>query len=156
METMFGVLRKAQSVEEKAASIYSAAATRFAADLHWSRLFGRLAEEEKQHALRIQMLSSRLSHDRQSMRDARLPEVDLDALLAAGDALLDRIASPRDLSLPEALSMIGGMEESFASVHAHMLLATDEPGFNQLFVQLAAQDRAHREMLSGEETKTKA
>jgi hypothetical protein len=45
------------------------------------------------------------------------------------------------------------MEERFASVHAHMVLVTNDPSLNNFFAQLAAQDRAHIELLESEQTR---
>lgn len=154
MGPALGLLRKAQSLEEKSAAVYRAAAERFAAEPRWSRLFARLAEEETQHALRVQMLSSRLNQDRAALRDARLQDKEIDELLAAGDTLLRKISSPNDLSLPEVLSMLRAMEERFDAVHAHMILTSGDPGLIKFFTQLAAQDRAHAELLAGEPVKT--
>lgn len=145
---MFAVLQKAAAIEEAASSIYRAAARRFASEGHWSELFHRLADEETQHALRVRMLSSRLGRDRQALRDAVLREADLDSLLQEGRDLLKKVESAEQLELRDLLELVGTMEQRFASVHAQTVLSTGNPDFDQFFGQLAAQDRAHAEMLS--------
>jgi rubrerythrin len=150
MSTLFGALRKAQSIEAVASSVYRAAAKRFASDPHWADMFRRLAEEEAQHALRVKMLATRLSRDREAAREAVLAEADLDALLHDGQTLLQRIEGPGDLLLADVLALLRDMEAGFASVHAHALVATGDPASDELFAQLAAQDRAHLAMLTPE------
>lgn len=150
-----GLLRKAELLEEKSAALYQAAAKRFEADLHWSRLFTRLAEEERQHALRIRMLGSRLRQVRGALKDASVQDGQIDELIAASDAVATRIASPDELSVSELLTTLRDLEERLDVVHAHMILASGDPGLVKFFEQMAAQDRAHAQLLAAELTTAK-
>ncbi len=148
MPSLYDFLQKADAIEELASAIYQAAARRFESDARWSGLFRRLADEEKQHALRIRMLGARLGRDRKSLREARLAEVDLDSLRQDGETLLNRIASPRRLDLADALELVVGLERGLASVHAEVVVVTRDPEFSRFFQDLADADRAHAEMLA--------
>ena len=63
MLTNFDILDRAERLEVLAAELYAAFAIRFADDASAAKLFGRLREEEHQHAARVRMLAAQARRD---------------------------------------------------------------------------------------------
>jgi rubrerythrin len=137
------VLQKAEQLELLAAQIYHALAAQFGGAEERS-LFGRLEKEEIQHAARVKMLASQYLHDRKSFREFDVDMTMLDKALACGRSILARIPT---LDFASARSECAGAETMFAAAHAEGLAQSSMRNLGGFFMQLAAADREHIELL---------
>jgi len=147
MAATYHLLQKAEELELLAAELYRALAGRF--DGSARALFLRLAEEEKQHASRVRLLSARARHDRRLVSSMPAETDELDAMLAEVAEALGRVrAGAWDGDSERALGRAAELEARFSKAHAHCLTRDAHPELRAFFEQLAAQDEAHRELLA--------
>ncbi len=142
-------LEMAQEIEAAAERLYRVLAGRFGGEA--KALFLRLAEEEVQHAARIRLLAARYRHDKvlAGALTADWPLLELllaEALEAVGNAE----AGAWDGAPEAALAGAVELEKRFCEVHAQVLARDGHPELKAFFEQLAAQDRAHHELLAGQ------
>lgn len=149
MLTNFDILDKAEKLELLAAELYAAFAQRFGDDPVAVKLFTRLRDEELQHANRVRMLAS------QSRRDAKLLgkiAVDTGALDEVAREMTAMVANVRsgnwEADLAQTRRLLLELEERCGRAHAQGLVGIDG-SLRTFFEQLAAQDRAHEELLRG-------
>lgn len=146
MASTYQLLEKAEALELLAEQLYQALAGRFGGEAR--ALFLRLAGEEAQHAARVRLLAARSRHDRRLVASLAGDSHFLDALLAeAGEALGEVQAGRWDGDSEAALARAATLERAFCSAHAQTLSAEAHPELRGFFEQLAAQDRAHEELL---------
>lgn len=146
MASTYELLEKAERLELLAEQLYMALSGRFAGEA--KLLFQRLAAEEAQHAARIRLLSARYRHDKR-----------LQAALAADTTLIDRQleealealaavnAGAWDGDPHAALAAAAELERRFCNTHAQTLSRDAHPELRAFFEQLAAQDKAHLDLL---------
>jgi rubrerythrin len=147
-----GRLALAIRVEQLAARIYRILAERFADDAKASAMFGRLAEEERQHELRIEMLAETLVRRPELDRALVLDLDKTERALAEGEALAAVLESPRPRPpLARARRLAAQLEGRFARVHADQLAAQSDPELREFFRVFVAQDREHAALLRGDE-----
>lgn len=138
----------ALQVEALAERLYKRLATHFGDNPAARAIFERLAGEEQQHAMRIDLLRRKYMQDR-----ARLPEIALDLqqgrqLLEEGAVLMQLLeAADRNLTLKEAARLMVELEQQFAVVHAHAMAEAGDAELHAFFEQLADQDREHAVLL---------
>lgn len=149
MTTNFEVLDKAEKVELLASELYAALARQFGADEAAKKLFTRLRDEEQQHAARVRMLAA------QSGRDSRLLAKITADLRGLDDVQRELAAWTAEVragrwaaDLPETKRRLLDMEERCARAHAEGIHGLHE-SLRAFFAQLAAQDKAHEELLRG-------
>lgn len=145
--TNFDVLEKAERLEQLAAELYAELARHFCADPAAQKLFTQLRDEEQQHAARIRMLAA------QSRRDSKLLakiHVDTQGLDDVARELIAMIANLRHgnwgADLPQTKRVLLELEERASRAHAEGLTGLHE-SLRKFFEQLAAQDRAHEQLL---------
>lgn len=152
MVRMYHLLSTAEEIEETAAKIYDVLARRVAhlpkrsesLPFDVPTLLVRLADEERQHRLRIKSFAHSFRHERASVDSNDYNTGDLGTLLSDGETLLNLCGDDaRSIDVPEALHLSLALEESFARVHAHVLAEHAWPAARVLFSSLAAQDRGH-------------
>jgi rubrerythrin len=139
-------------IENVAAGIYQVLAERFADEPEARALFLRLEQEERQHALRIEMLGMALAR-RPELEGRRV--LDVEQMLKAlrdGEDVATALAAPGSrLPLDRARRLAAQLEERFAAVHAEQLASVGEPSLRDLFAIFVAQDRGHAALLRGPE-----
>lgn len=148
MTTNFDILDKAEKLELLASEIYGALARRFGDDPAAVSLFGRLREEEEQHAARVRLLTA------QSRRDPRLlgkivvdtRELD-DVMKEMGAVLANLLAGSWEADLTQTKRLLLDLEERCSRAHAHVLYQGAHDSLRKFFEQLALQDKAHEELL---------
>ncbi len=137
----------ASRLELQARSLYTLLADRLADRSDLRRLVLQLADEEQQHAYRIQALA-RSGGDIpwDEATDGRIEtllrsmETELATILAAVTQVPGEV--PDDI-----LVRVVGFENRFARIHAEHLAEVVSPGMRSLFASLAREDRLHVEML---------
>lgn len=142
----------AERMEHLAGRIYRRLAEQFASDAATRELFLRLADEEDQHALRVQMLRSRYVRS-----DKAVGSIDLDVTKAlktaeAAESLHGRLSAQPPSSPDEARAIAVALEDALAAAHAEMLTRGCDEELRKLLTLLATQDRKHAELLRGRGT----
>ena len=149
MASTYQLLEKAERLEGLAERLYLALAGRFGGDA--KALFLRLAGEEAQHAARIRLLTARYRQDKRLVASLSADTTLLDRLLVEADEALAAVtAGAWDGDPQAALVSAAALERRFCQAHAQSLSQEAHPDLRAFFDQLAAQDRAHAELLQGE------
>lgn len=145
--TTFDVFKTAERIETIAASIYAAVAKRFAADEKARALFGRLEQEEVQHAARVRLLASRYRGDKKIL--AKIPGVaELESCLALAEAALAEVlAGTWGGDLAATKLRLVQLEGVLSKAHAQTIAKDGDPSLRDFFRQLALQDDAHAALL---------
>jgi len=147
MASTYQLLEKAERVELLAEQLYQALAGRFGGEA--KALFLRLAAEEAQHAARIRLLTARYRQDRKLVASLVADTTLIDRLLLeAGEALAAVSAGAWDGDPSAALHSAAELERRFCQVHAQVLSEEAHPELRAFFDQLAAQDKAHHDLLA--------
>ncbi|MBK8010113.1 MAG: hypothetical protein IPK13_02100 [Deltaproteobacteria bacterium] len=156
MVRMYHLLSTSEEIEETAAKIYDVLARRVAClprgSAPWPfdvpALLVRLADEERQHRLRIRSFAQSFRRERAAVDSQDYDTGDLDKLLSDGETLLHMCSDEaRSIDVSDAFHLAMALEESFARVHAHVLAEHAWPAARVLFSSLAAQDRGHIALL---------
>ena len=139
-------MRTAVELEQRADRFYRALSQRLAGIGWLSKLLQGLADEEVQHALRIQLLVRAVP--RLAWPEEELVRVS--AELQRGIARIDE-SDARFAALPEIapdmlLAEIDEIESLFRSVHVEMMARSASAPVRALFDALATQDQAHRDL----------
>lgn len=146
MASTYLLLEKAEKVELLAERLYRALAGRFGGEA--KALFLRLAEEEAQHAARVRLLYVRVRQDRRLVASLAADTTLLDRLLVEAEEALAAVdAGAWDGDPGAAISGAAELERRFCQTHAQTLPRDAHPELRAFFDQLAAQDRAHAELL---------
>jgi len=147
-KTVASCLRTAARLELQTQALYLDLAGRFTHDLPLHALFQRLADEEGQHALRIQLLAR---HQGGTPWPAALRERILGELAAAtagiGQLQAELLALPDPLDPTAVLLRLVEMEDRFGATHAESMAQGLAPAIRELFASLAGQDGKHRELI---------
>jgi len=147
--TAMQILGAAVRIESLAQDIYANLATTFDHQPFLKELFGQLAIEEGQHAMRIRLLDRHAGKAPWPVEKLERIGSDLDALSAE---LTRKQASFRKLHAAsdarEVLRSMAEMEARFGSVHAEELARSGSPEVQKLFGALAVQDDRHRELIA--------
>ncbi len=141
-------LRSAARLEIAAQSLYTELAGRFTSDPVLQRLFLRLADEEGQHALRIDLLA-------RHQGGTLLPRGVLESALASleeaaagiGQLQRDLRAIPEPLDRAYLLRRLVEMENRVDAIHAESMTKLLDRDVRKLFASLAEQDGQHRELV---------
>jgi rubrerythrin len=147
--TVMQILGAATRIESQAQDIYKGLAATFEHQPFLKELFGQLAAEEGQHAMRIRLLDRH--GGKASWPADRLERIgsDLDALsaeIAEKQVAFGRLHAASDAR--EVLRSLAEMELRFGSVHAEELARSGDPAVEKLFGALAQQDDRHRELIA--------
>jgi hypothetical protein len=112
-------------------------------------LFLRLEQEELQHASRVRLLAARYRHDTRLLGPSLVPP-ELDEMLADAEQAVRSIRQGTfAATAAEALSRVAALEARFDRAHAELIAADGHPALREFFRKLAAQDRAHHQLLAG-------
>ena len=148
MASTFQLFEKAEQLEVLCAHIYRALARQFQHDPGAHDLFQRLEAEERQHAVRVRLLSARYQHDSKLLEAASVAAHHLDELIAEAREVLSRIDSGAwGASVEVVKGELAELEERFSAAHAHVIASSADPALRSFFEQLARQDKAHGELL---------
>ena len=146
--TTFDILDRAERIEQLAADIYDALALQFAGDPKARALFERLRDEELQHANRVRMLGSQSRSDRKLMAKLEVDPREMELVFGEMVGLLKRLrAGGWTMDLAATKRLLLELEERCSRAHAHLLYQGVHDGLRRFFEQLAAQDKAHEELL---------
>ena len=147
MLNFYDAFDQAERIEGLAADLYGVLRKRFEKEHHLHELFVRLEQEERQHALRIRLLSSQV-RSAPLLAPLHLDPSALHAALGAVEhALIEVRASRRGLTYEDAANLLVDLEQSLEAAHAQWM-AQDAPAtVRRLFEALAKQDRAHQQLL---------
>ena len=147
--TAMQILGAATRIESVAQDIYANLATTFDHQPFLKELFGQLAIEEGQHAMRIRLLDRHAGKAPWPSGVLERIGADLDALSAE---IAEKKVSFRKLHAAsdarEVLQSLAEMEVRFGSVHAEELASSGDPEVQKLFGSLAQQDDRHRELIA--------
>jgi rubrerythrin len=148
--TNFDILDKAEKLELLAAEIYGALVRRFGDDKAAASLFGRLREEEEQHAARVRMLAAQSRRDPKLMGKIVVDTRELDEVIREMGAVLANLRAGRwEADLVKTKRLLLDLEERCSRAHAHVLYQGAHDSLRKFFEQLALQDKAHEELLKG-------
>jgi rubrerythrin len=146
--TAMQILGAATRIEALAQDIYAGLAVTFEHQPYLRELFGKLAAEEGQHAMRIRLLDRHAGKAPWPSGVLERIGADLDALSAE---IVEKQASFRKLHAAsdarEVLAALAEMELRFGSVHAEELARSGDEEVQKLFGALAQQDDRHRELI---------
>lgn len=141
-------MQAAQRMETVAQGLYADLSVAFSEHPRLRRLFQRLAAEEEQHAMRIQLLQ------RHGGKFAWPRDVlerfcgQCDAMAAEIEVLRKELGPfPASNDAMSVLRRLAEMEDRFCSIHAQDLARNAGPEVQALFASLATQDSAHRELI---------
>ena len=150
MSTTYQIFEKAERIELISAAGYALLAQRFGGDPDARALFLQLEEEELQHAARVRLLAARYRHDSRLLDGSPADPRELDLMLEDAEAAFAAIREGDFAnSAEEAVVNLIALEDRCARAHAELIAHDGHPALREFFHQLAAQDRAHREMLLG-------
>ena len=140
----------AERAELLAADVYEALSARVAGDPEGAAVFRRLRDEERQHALRIQMLANEYMRQPQAFKDVPIDGDFLETAIAEGESLLAEVRADRSpLTFERACSIAIAREPTLAVSRSEMMAAEADPGIKRFFGTLAQQDRNHEDLLAG-------
>lgn len=147
---------KAERIELLAAELYDNLAARHAQGSKARGVFTRLADEERQHALRIGMLAAQFRRSPGSFSELKLDSAELQSIAADMSNLLAKLRrAGGEASYESALQFAIAVEKRLASVHAERLVAPSNPELARVFEQLARGDREHLATLTALSSETK-
>jgi rubrerythrin len=150
MATTFtsGFLAAAERMESVAQRMYEDLAIAYAGQPELHQLFRRLAAEEAQHAMRIQLLQRHKGGSAWPREALERFGREVDLVIAEMAAIRRGIGTtftPDDAT--PLLRRLAAMEDRFRSVHAQDLARHAGPEAERLFATLALQDSAHLVLL---------
>ena len=152
MAGAYSLFKAAERLEQLASELYLALAERFAGDAEASELFRRLADEEVQHAARIQLLAAEYRNDPRLFSAAaalRGKGPDADAFGRETAAAVGEVRGGGwGATLDDVVRRAGELEERCAGVHAQFLALGAGASVVGFFEELARQDREHRRLLA--------
>lgn len=147
MTTNFEILERAEKIELLLGELYESLGRHFRADPAALDLFTRLRDEERQHAARVRMLASQARHDTKLLARITVDRRRIDAIVEeVGAFLLTTGRGEWRLDLAATRDAMRELEERCALAHTEGLEGLD-PSLRAFFEQLAAQDKAHAELL---------
>jgi rubrerythrin len=135
-------------MEAVAQKLYEDLAAAHAGQPELHQLFRRLAAEEAQHAMRIQLLQRHQGGSVWSRDVLERFGREVDLMVAEMEGIRREFgtAPPREDATP-LLRRLAAMEDRFRSVHAQDLARHAGPEARKLFSTLALQDSAHRVLI---------
>ncbi len=138
------IIRICIAIEERVGEIYSALALYPNADAELRALWTELAAEEAGHARKIQQVTEHLTPE--TLMTAGVDHETVQALLERADEVLQSVRNG-ELSVTEALFTSVELEDQFMKVHLLCAEAGQQGNLQQMYSDLAAEDRSHTERL---------
>jgi rubrerythrin len=146
--TYYEFFKRAEQVELLSRQVYQALADHPATPPGVRELFSGLADEEEEHARRIQLLATTLRGSSWSNQIVKQSEGGIEAAAREYEALLVEVTTRRQPGdLMRLLDRLVQMEDRLSFVHAEELAAGAGPAAARLFEAMAKQDRRHRKLL---------
>jgi len=140
----------AERIERAAAEIYTHLASVFSSDSAVRDQFRRLADEEVQHATRIQLLAASQRGAHSLFAGVRDLEVDILAVGRDAEKLLTEVkAGAWGTDLTGVKARLASMEHRLSEVHAQKMAKGADPSVAKFFEALANQDREHKALIEG-------
>jgi rubrerythrin len=147
MTTNYAILEKAEQLELLSSELYAAFARRFGDDEAALKLFTRLRDEEQQHAARVRMLAAQARRDSKLLGRITVDTRALDEVMREMIAVLANVRNGNwGADLGQTKRLLLELEERCSRAHAQGMTGLD-PSLRTFFEQLAAQDKAHEELL---------
>lgn len=128
-----------------AEAIYSELARRFDVGSVAAKTLTQLASEEMQHAERIRMLALDCAQDAEIEGD--LPR-QVSALVTDAETILKKVKQSEPMPFSAVLELCLRLEARFSQVHANVMAGSINPALQNLFRNLAKQDKQHEALLS--------
>lgn len=142
-EDVFGKFEKMERIELLAAELYHLLAAHFSDHPGEAEVFVRLEHQEIQHALRVRMACRDFLAARGRGGHLAVTDAELDALIAQGEAVLERLAAERPkIGFEEALATMQRLERDLAQAHARFTADEADPTLQAFFAMLSQEDRA--------------
>jgi hypothetical protein len=147
--TNFDILDKAEKLELLSAELYAAFAGRFGDDPAAVKLFTRLRDEELQHATRVRMLAAQARRDSKLLGRITLDTAAMEEVAGEMAAMVANVQGGRwEADVAQTKRVLLELEERCSRAHAQGLAGLNG-SLRTFFEQLAAQDKAHEELLRG-------
>ncbi len=143
-----GLIEVAVAIELECAALYEVFARRFSDNAEFVYFWKLYAEAERYHAASIRIHQATFSGE-----EPPVAPVDLaSARQLLAELRAERSHAERDpLTAVDALQMARRVEEHSAELHGRTQFFAGKPELVEMFEQMAAEDRAHRDMLSSAE-----
>lgn len=145
-----GLIEVAVAIELECAALYEVFARRFQGNDEFVYFWKLYAEAERYHAASIRIHQATFAGDEP-------PVEPVDLASAKGlleDLKAQRVRAEREpISAESALQMARKVEEHSAELHGRTQFFAGNAEFAEMFEQMAAEDRAHRDMLGSAERK---
>jgi len=148
MASAFEIFSRAEQFERAAGELYGLISRSYPWDEGDRAIFDQLAQEEMQHAARVRLLAA---HYRNDAALFKLDRAALASIERAGRGLEDvraAVSAGRwQDDLPGLKAHLADLEERSHATHAELLAEGSDAGVRAFFLELASQDRTHRDLL---------
>jgi rubrerythrin len=157
MASAFEIFSRAEQFERAVGELYAVIAESYPWDEGDRAIFERLAQEELQHAARVRLLAA---HYRNDAALFKLDRPALDRIERAERNVEDMRAAVSagrwQDDLPGLKAQLADLEDPSHATHAELLAEGADARVRAFFLELARQDRAHRDLLLGAKRRTAA
>jgi rubrerythrin len=144
----YEIFQRAERIERTAAELYRLMAENFPWPAEDLALFKRLEQEEIQHAARVRLLASQYRSEPRLFRVDQVKLELMEQMEGWAEELRHELANGRWHGDLEGLKRrVADLEDRCGASHADMLADAADPRIVRFFRDLAAQDRAHKEIL---------
>jgi len=137
----------AERLEAVAERIYRALADHFSGDAEARLLFEQLADEERQHALRVQMVRTRYLRDSDTVTGLVIDVARAREILAHAERIQEDVSRQPPTTVDEACRLAGDLEEELSLAHAEIMTKDCPQDLRRLLESLAKQDKHHAALL---------
>jgi rubrerythrin len=144
MADVHTLLRPLERLETLMAEIYESLASTHKADVEASRLFSRLAMDERSHASQVSYVRRLAS---QNPKDFTSVAIDLPEALKTLEDVTTLRCNVENLTLPEVVKMLHCIEQQAAEAHARKELAQASQSLSHLLINLMQADRSHAQAI---------
>lgn len=146
--TYYEFFKLAERIEGLSASLYLELADHPTTPPGVRELFHGLADEEKEHGRRLQLLATSLRGTAWGNQLVAQASTGLEAAAAEFEAFLNEARTQRQTGdLMKILDRLVLMEARLSFVHAEELAQGGGPNVERLFESMARQDRRHQKLL---------
>ncbi|HET9595082.1 MAG TPA: hypothetical protein VFP65_05860 [Anaeromyxobacteraceae bacterium] len=150
MASAFEIFSRAEQFERAAAELYAAIARSYPWGEDDRALFERLSQEELQHAARVRLLAAHYRNDAALFHLERGALASIEGAERSIEEMRSAVASGRWRDdLPGLKAHLADLEERSHATHAELLADGADARVRGFFLELARQDRTHRDLLLG-------
>jgi rubrerythrin len=142
--------QRAARIETLAQELYAGLAETYVGRPHLRDLFAQLAEEERQHALRIWLLARHQGNSPWAAEAVGKIVAGLSDMAVELESMRDDFEKGGEVPDPGAvLARIVDVERRFGFIHADQMARTGDAAVSGLFTALASQDARHQALIEG-------